>query len=142
MFMKKYIVLFLFFLSGCTVDPSGEINRTLDMMNQAYENKDLDAFMYFISPDYLGKKDILQIGVENDFAGFTEIDYQTSVSHTDIDPQSGIYQADVSYSRSLKSPRHGVDNQEGKAFLTFIKKDGELKLVDMSDPTLYGIIAP
>lgn len=98
--------------------------------------------MHFVSPEYDGKRDLLQIAVENDFAGFSDVDYRTSVFQTLIDPQTGVYRASVYYFRSAKSPRYGVDNQSGETTLTFVKDENGLKLIKMPDPGLYGLIVP
>lgn len=141
--MKKIVFLFFILLAGCAiVDPSAEVSRTLNQMNQAYKDKNIEQFMHFVSPEYDGKRDLLQIAVENDFAGFSDVDYRTSVFQTLIDPQTGVYRASVYYFRSAKSPRYGVDNQSGETTLTFVKDENGLKLIKMLDPGLYGLIVP
>ncbi len=141
--MKKVVFLLFVLLAGCAViDPSAEVSRTLNQMNQAYKDKNIEQFMFFISPEYDGKRDQLQIAVENDFAGFSDVDYRTSVFQTLIDPQTGVYRASIYYFRSAKSPRYGIDNQSGETTLTFIKDENGLKLVKMPDPGLYGLIIP
>lgn len=141
--MKHLALLFLFLLSGCAIfDPSAEVGKTLSQMNQAYKDKELDTFMGFISPDYQGKRDDFQIAVENDFAGFTEVEYRTSVFQTIIDEKTGDYKASVYYFRAARSPRYGIDNQSGETVLVFSKDKGGLKLIKMSEPPLYGLIVP
>lgn len=141
--MKKIVFLFFILLAGCAiVDPSAEVSRTLNQMNQAYKNKNIEQFMHFVSPEYDGKRDLLQIAVENDFAGFSDVDYRTSVFQTLIDPQTGVYRASVYYFRSAKSPRYGIDNLSGETMLTFVKDEDGLKLIKMPDPGLYGLIVP
>ena len=139
----KHLALFLFLLSGCALlDPSAEVGKTLNKMNQAYRNKELDTFMSYVSPDYQGKRDDFQIAVENDFAGFFEVEYRTSVFKTDIDEKTGDYRASVYYFRTARSNRYGIDNQSGETVLTFSKDENGLKLVKMPDPPLYGLIVP
>lgn len=141
--MKKIVFLFFILLAGCAiVDPSAEVSRTLNQMNQAYKDKNVEQFMRFVSPEYDGKRDLLQIAVENDFAGFSDVDYRTSVFQTLIDPQTGVYRASVYYFRSAKSPRYGIDNLSGETMLTFVKDKDGLKLIKMPDPGLYGLIVP
>ena len=141
--MKKIVFLFFILLAGCAiVDPSAEVSRTLNQMNQAYNDKNVEQFMRFVSPEYDGKRDLLQIAVENDFAGFSDVDYRTSVFQTLIDPQTGVYRASVYYFRSAKSPRYGIDNLSGETMLTFVKDKDGLKLIKMPDPGLYGLIVP
>lgn len=141
--MKKVAFLFFVLLTGCAiVDPSAEVGRTLDMMNQAYKDKDVEGFMRFVSPEYDGKRDMLQIAVENDFAGFSNVDYRTSVFQTLIDPHTGVYRASVYYFRSARSPRYGIDSQSGETTLTFTKDKDGLKLIKMPEPELYGLIIP
>lgn len=141
--MKKIVFLFFILLAGCAiVDPSAEVSRTLNQMNQAYKDKNIEQFMHFVSPEYDGKRDLLQIAVENDFTGFSDVDYRTSVFQTLIDPQTGVYRASVYYFRSAKSPRYGIDNLSGETMLTFVKDEDGLKLIKMPDPGLYGLIVP
>lgn len=140
----KRLTLFLFlFLSGCTLfDPSAEVGQTLSRMNQAYKEKDLDAFMGLVDKNYQGNRDNLKIAVENDFAGFQDVDYRTSVFRTTVDKETGIYRSSVYFVRTVRSFRYGIDNQNGETVLTFFKGENGLKLFKMPDPPLYGLIVP
>lgn len=141
--MKLLTLLFAVLFSGCAlVDPSAEVGQTLHQMNQAYKDKDLEAFMSLVSPEYKGNLENLRTAVENDFAGFTEVNYRTSVFQTKTDKQTGIYRASVYFFRTAHSPRYGIDNQSGEAELTFGKDEKGLKLINMSEPPLYGLILP
>ena len=141
--MKKTVFLIFVLLCGCAIiDPSIEVSQTLNQMNQAYKDKNIEQFMSFVSPQYEGQRDQFQIAVENDFAGFSDVDYRTSVFQTLIDPKTGIYSASIYYFRSAKSPRYGVDNQSGETVLTFVKDKNGLKLIKMPEPGLYGLIIP
>lgn len=141
--MKGFILAFLLLVSGCAIlDPSVEVGRVLSKMNQAYQDKDLDMFMAQVGSDYLGNRDNLKIAVENDFAGFAEVEYRTSVFQTQIDERTGDYKASVYFFRTLRSPRYGTDNQSGETVLMFSKNKDGLKLIKMSDPALYGLIIP
>lgn len=141
--MKFLLYFVLLLLSGCaTLDPSEEAEQVLHEMNQAYKNKELDRFMSFVSPDYQGNRADFQLAVENDFAGFTGVEYRTSVFQTRVDKETGIYNVSVYYYRIARSPRYGIDNQSGETFLTFLKNQDGLKLVNMSYPALYGLIVP
>ena len=145
--MKYSAILFSLLLSGllsgCAIfDPSVEVVKTLSRMNQAYQNKELDTFMSYVSPKYQGKRDDFKIAVENDFAGFTEVEYRTSVFQTTIDKETGDYQASVYYFRTARAPRYGIDNQSGEIVLTFSRDGKRLKLVKMPNPPLYGLIVP
>ena len=41
--MKKIVFLFFILLAGCAiVDPSAEVSRTLNQMNQAYKDKNIE----------------------------------------------------------------------------------------------------
>lgn len=137
------LLFFLMLLPACVLfDPSVEVGQTLHHMNQAYKNKDIDTFMSFVSPNYQGKRDDFQLAVENDFAGFSEVDYRTSVFQTVVDKKTGNYRASVYYFRAARSPRYGIDNQSGETVLTFSREKDGLKLVKMPAPPLYGLIVP
>ena len=141
--MKHLTLLFLFLLSGCAIfDPSAEVGKTLSRMNQAYKDKELETFMNYISPDYQGNRDNLKIAVENDFVGFSDVEYRTSVFQTTVDENTGDNQASVYYFRTARSPRYGIDNQSGETVLIFHKDKDGLKLTKMPEPPLYGLIVP
>lgn len=144
--MKKFFApLFLLpLIAACAVvDPSEEVGRTLETMNQAYRDKDVATFMGLVSKNYDGERDELKIAVENDFAGFAAVDYSTSVARTVIDGKTGVYSAKVSFTRSARSKRLGTDRRAGDAYMAFEKDDGgTLRLLQMSKPELYGLIAP
>ena len=143
MLIKRLILPLVLLLSGCALfDPSAEVGQTLARMNQAYKEKDLDAFMALVDTNYQGNRDNFQIAVENDFAGFLEVDYRTSVFQTTIDEETGVYRASVYFVRTARSPRYGIDNQSGETVLTFSKDEDGLKLIKMPDPPLYGLIIP
>ena len=141
--MKRLTLLFSLLLSGCLLlDPSSEVGQTLSQMNQAYKDKDIDTFMKFVSSEYQGNRDNLQIAVENDFAGFSDVEYRTSVFQTSVDEKTGDYQASIYYFRTARSPRYGVYNQSGETVFTFHKNKNGLKLTKMPEPPLYGLIVP
>lgn len=142
--MKKIFFLLCFALAGCAavVSPETEVAQTLGAMNQAYRDKDADGFMAFISPEYRGDRDEFQIAVENDFAGFAQVDCRMSVFQVLIDPETGIYTASVYYSRTARSSRFGTDNRGGDAVLTFTKDENGLRVIEMSSPAPYGLINP
>lgn len=145
--MKKILFLFFGLLAGCAAvtepDYTYKTENALIDMNMAYQEKDADAFMAMISPEYAGNLEELRLAVENDFAGFVSVDYNVSVLNTVYHETTGRYTAAVFYSRSAKSPRYGVANRSGEAFLEFeTDENGLFKLVKMSEPPLYGLIAP
>ena len=141
--MKFLTFLLVVLLAGCAlVDPSTEVGQALHQLNQAYKEKDIEAFMSLVSPDYQGNLENLKTAVENDFAGFTEVDYRTSVFQTKVDAKTGVYRSSVYYVKTARSPRYGTNNQSGEAVLTFSKDQNGLKLTNMSDPALYGLILP
>lgn len=145
--MKKILFLFFGLLAGCTAvaepDYTYKTENALVDMTMAYQEKDIDAFMAAVSPEYEGKRDELRLAVENDFAGFVSVEYNISVVNTIYNETTGRYTAAVFFSRSAKSPRYGVANLSGEAFLEFAAdENGQFKLVKMSEPPLYGLIAP
>ena len=141
--MRFLTFLFVFVLTGCALfDPSVDVGQTLYRMNQAYKEKNADAFMEFVSADYQGNRSDLRLAVENDFAGFSEVEYRTSVFQTTIDKKTGNYQASVYFFRKAKSYRYGTNNQSGETVLTFRKEKDGLKLLKMPVPALYGLIVP
>ena len=141
--MKHLTLLLFLLLPGCVLfDPSAEVGQTLNRMNQAYKEKDLDTFMGLVDKNYQGNRDNLKIAVENDFAGFQDVDYRTSVFQTTVDKETGIYQAAVYFVRTVRSYRYGIDNQSGETVLTFFRDEDGLKLIKMPEPPLYGLIVP
>lgn len=144
--MKKLLksLLTVMILSGCAaVRYDTAADGVLRKMNAAYANRDIDAFMQNISPDFAGNVNDLKLAVENDFVGFVSVDYNTYVAETEFDKESRIVRAKVLFLRSAKSARLGTDNQSGETTLEFdVDEKGDLKLRDMPYPALYGLITP
>lgn len=144
--MKKLLksLLTVMILSGCAaVRYDTAADGVLRKMNAAYANRDIDAFMQNISPDFMGNVNDLKLAVENDFVGFVSVDYNTYVAETEFDKESRIVRAKVLFLRSAKSARLGTDNQSGETTLEFdVDEKGDLKLRDMPYPALYGLITP
>lgn len=144
--MKKLLksLLTVMILSGCAaVRYDTAADGVLRKMNAAYANRDIDAFMQNISPDFMGNVNDLKLAVENDFVGFVSVDYNTYVAETEFDKESRIVRAKVLFLRSAKSARLGTDNQSGETTLEFdVDENGNLKLRDMPYPALYGLITP
>ena len=131
-------------LSGCAaMRYDNAADDVLRKMNAAYANRDVDAFMQNVSPDFTGNINDLKLAVENDFVGFVSVDFNTYVAETEFDKESRIVRAKVLFLRSAKSARFGSDNQSGETTLTFdVDENGVLKLRDMPYPALYGLITP
>lgn len=144
--MKKLLksLLAAMILSGCAaVRYDTAADGVLRKMNAAYANRDIDAFMQNISPDFMGNVNDLKLAVENDFVGFVSVDFNTYVAETEFDKESRIVRAKVLFLRSAKSARLGTDNQSGETTLEFdVDEKGDLKLRDMPYPALYGLITP
>ena len=144
--MKKLLksLLTVMILSGCAaVRYDTAADGVLRKMNAAYANRDVDAFMQNISPDFMGNVNDLKLAVENDFVGFVSVDFNTYVAETEFDKESRIVRAKVLFLRSAKSARLGTDNQSGETTLEFdVDEKGDLKLRDMPYPALYGLITP
>lgn len=144
--MKKLLksLLTVMILSGCAaVRYDTAADGVLRKMNAAYANRDIDAFMQNISPDFMGNVNDLKLAIENDFVGFVSVDFNTYVAETEFDKESRIVRAKVLFLRSAKSARLGTDNQSGETTLEFdVDEKGDLKLRDMPYPALYGLITP
>ncbi len=144
--MKKLLksLLAVMILSGCAaVRYDTAADGVLRKMNAAYANRDVDAFMQNISPDFTGNINDLKLAVENDFVGFVSVSFNTYVAETEFDKEARIVRAKVLFLRSAKSARFGSDNQSGETTLTFdVDENGDLKLRDMPYPALYGLITP
>lgn len=144
--MKKLLksLLTVMILSGCAaVRYDTAADGVLRKMNAAYANRDIDAFMQNISPDFAGNVNDLKLAVENDFVSFVSVDFNTYVAETEFDKESRIVRAKVLFLRSAKSARLGTDNQSGETTLEFdVDEKGDLKLRDMPYPALYGLITP
>lgn len=144
--MKKLLksLLTVMILSGCAaVRYDTAADGVLRKMNAAYANRDIDAFMQNISPDFAGNVNDLKLAVENDFVGFVSVDFNTYIAETEFDKESRIVRAKVLFLRSAKSARLGTDNQSGETTLEFdVDEKGDLKLRDMPYPALYGLITP
>ena len=144
--MKKLLksLLTVMILSGCAaVRYDTAADGVLRKKNAAYANRDIDAFMQNISPDFSGNVNDLKLAVENDFVGFVSVDFNTYVAETEFDKESRIVRAKVLFLRSAKSARLGTGNQSGETTLEFdVDEKGDLKLRDMPYPALYGLITP
>jgi len=144
--MKKLLksLLAVMILSGCAaVRYDNAADGVLRKMNAAYANRDVDAFIQNISPDFTGNINDLKLAVENDFVGFVSVSFNTYVAETEFDKENRIVRAKVLFLRSAKSARFGTDNQSGETTLTFdVDENGDLKLRDMPYPALYGLITP
>ncbi len=144
--MKKLLksLLAAMILSGCAaVRYDTAADGVLRKMNAAYANRDIDAFMQNISPDFTGNVNDLTRAVDNEFGGFVSVDLNTYVAETVCDKESRVVRAKVLFLRSAKSARLGTDNQSGETTLEFdVDEKGDLKLRDMPYPALYGLITP
>ena len=144
--MKKLLksLLAVMILGGCAaVRYDNAADGVLRKMNAAYANRDVDAFIQNISPDFTGNVNDLKLAVENDFVGFVSVDFNTYVAEAVFDKENRIVRAKVLFLRSAKSARFGTDNQSGETTLTFdVDENGDLKLLDMPYPALYGLITP
>ena len=54
------------------------VSEALERMNQAYRDKNAEAFMNVVSPSYKGDRTQLKTAVENDFAGLVGVSYVTT----------------------------------------------------------------
>ncbi len=148
MLKKGFLTGLLFlFLSGCAsvrdYQNHKAVSAALERMNQAYQTKNVDAFMQVVSPSYSGNRDKLKLAVENDFAGLVSVTYVTTPLEVTENEEIGKISAYVLFSRYADSARFGHYNENGEVLLKFkYEEDGSLKLTEMPSPPLYGMIIP
>lgn len=141
--MKRiFFALLLMGLPAGCASPQNDVSLVMQGLNKAYADKDSQAFMDKISIDYQGKREDLKLAVENDFAGFVSVDFNTQVAESESDEETQHVKAKILFLRTAKSARFGVDNQSGETTLEFVKENGEFKLWHMPYPPLYGLIVP
>ncbi len=119
------------------------VSEALERMNQAYRDKNVEAFMNVVSPSYKGDRTQLKTAVENDFAGLVGVSYVTTPLEVTENEEIGNISAYVLFSRYADSARFGHYNENGEVLLKFkYEDDGTLKLTEMPSPPLYGLIIP
>ena len=149
---KPYVWICLFFCFGCAAvvsepDYAVSARNTLDRMNAAYAEKNLDAFKSHVDKNSVFDYENFMTAVENDFNGFVSVSVKTVVKNVAVrrsaDEESLLLFVKADFERRADTYRFGKTVDEGETVLVFkIMDDGALKLKEMSEPHLYGLIVP
>ena len=152
--MKKWLVcVFSVLLSGCVTLLMQQENywaltsNVLEKMNQAYMAKNFQDFSSYVAPETVFNRDDFLTAVQNDFAGFVTVEYETKIRDLRFFKNEGqinqTVEVLVEFSRSAFTYRYGTSLEMGETLLTFeMTPQKQFFLKDMGTPLLYGLVAP
>lgn len=123
--------------------------NTLDRMNAAYADGRLETFLSYVDKTPVFDYENFAIAVENDMNGFVSMRFDVAVKDIFVQKDAGnadkapVLFVKLDYTRQADTYRFGRSVKEGETVLAFkIADDFSLKLTDMSEPYLYGLIVP
>lgn len=140
----------LLVLVGCATQPAPQspapakqqetplVQRTLNELVTAYQNKDMARFSQHVSERYFGDKTRLQIRVHRDFQAFDDIIVHPAITRLQEDGRGRAF-VEATYNRSHTDIATGRRvTLSGQTSLVFEIEDGRYRLLSQR-PALFGI---
>lgn len=117
---------------------TSKIKEVLDDMFKAYSEENLSKFMSYVSDDFAGDKDFLELAVKKDFNSLNNIKMYYSINSI----ASGLKGVAVSitYNRSFLSSKSGqITSDNGITEMVFKLNENKPLLYSMKKPLLFGL---
>lgn len=115
-----------------------KVQKSLDELVNAYESRNLSAFMQQVSDNYTYDKSILEDKIRKDFFNYSYINIRYSINNLISDSQDKI-SVSVNFVRTMENRRTSeIVSDKGTTELIFRNEDGILKLYDQRRPYLFS----
>ena len=115
------------------------ISSVLDAMVEAYKNKSTMDFMAYISNDFSGEADILEMAIQRDFSFFSSIELRYILDTLSTDSNGNIF-VTLTFNRFLISNRNGESyTDNGTTALVFHPGHDHPVVFSMKNPLIFGI---
>ncbi len=115
-----------------------KVKEILDEVFGAYSNKSLSKFMSYVSDDFAGDRDFLELAVKKDFNALNNIKINYSINNI-ASGAKGIA-VSITYNRSIMSSKSGLITTDNGMTEMVLKYSGEkLKIYSMKKPLLFGL---
>lgn len=114
------------------------VREALNKLIAAYQNRDAQTFMSFVSEDFAGDVTNLDRAIRRDFSSFDNINLSYTLNNISSDSR-GI-SVSLSFSRNLTSNKSGQSLKD-KGITEFVFKMGEkmAKVFSMKNPLIFGV---
>lgn len=117
---------------------SSKIRNVLDEIFKAYSDENLSKFMSYVSPDFAGDRDFLELAVKKDFNSLNNIRINYSINNIASGPK-GIA-VSLTYNRSFLSNKSGsINTDNGITEMVFKISENKPVLYSMKKPLLFGL---
>jgi len=115
-----------------------KVKETLDSIFDAYNNENTAKFMSYVSDNFAGDRDFLELAIKKDFNALSDIKLRYSINN--IASGSGKVFVSLTYNRMVFVNKTGTSNTDnGITEMVFEMKDDKLKLYSMKKPLLFGL---
>ncbi|EKE02651.1 MAG: hypothetical protein ACD_20C00350G0029 [uncultured bacterium] len=115
-----------------------KVQKSLDELVNAYESRNLSAFMRQVSDNYTYDKSILEDKIRKDFFNYSYINIRYVINNLISDSQDKI-SVSINFVRTMENRRTSeIVSDKGITELIFRNEDGILKLYDQRKPYLFS----
>ncbi|MBF0252708.1 MAG: hypothetical protein HQL29_02735 [Candidatus Omnitrophica bacterium] len=123
------------------VDRNSLVVDTVMKTADAYEKKNLNDFMKYISREFSGNKSSLEEGVRYDFEMFNNIRLKIFINKIEV--RNALYIADIRWDKTQSSLTERKEQKTGgNTIFTMVMEDGVLKIKNMRGNLLYATLSP
>lgn len=115
-----------------------KITETLNSLFEAYNSENQSKFMSYVSDNFAGDRDFLELAIKKDFNALSDIKLRYSINNFALG--SGKAYVSLTYNRMFFINRTGQSSTDsGITEMVFELKDGKPLLYSMKKPLLFGL---
>lgn len=115
-----------------------KITETLNAIFEAYNLENQAKFMSYVSDNFAGDKDFLELAIKKDFNALSDIKLRYSINNFAVG--SGKVYVSLTYNRMFFINKTGQSSTDGGITeMVFEIKDGKPMLYSMKKPLLFGL---
>ncbi|MCX5787349.1 MAG: hypothetical protein NTX64_02400 [Elusimicrobia bacterium] len=123
-------------------DPAAQVRAALDKLIDAYQSKNVQRFMAFVSPDFTGDSVLLNRALQKDFSALDNINLRFSVTNIAAGDKGLIY-VSLNFNRFVSLTRSGASSTDsGSTEFVFQPSASGLLVYRMKNPLMFGVSDP
>lgn len=117
---------------------NSRITETLNALFDAYNSENQSKFMSYVSENFAGDRDFLELAIKKDFNALSDIKLRYSINN--VAAGAGKIFVSLTYNRMVFVNKTGQSSTDkGNTEMVFESRDGKLLLYSMKKPLLFGL---
>ncbi|MBF0478016.1 MAG: hypothetical protein HQL26_00900 [Candidatus Omnitrophica bacterium] len=114
--------------------------ESVSKIADSYEQQNFGVFSDYISREFIGNKSMVESGIREDFATFSDVHLNLRISR--IERRGQLFAADTEWDKTQKIRQNNKNlNSKGRTTFMFILEDDHMKVKSLRGDLLYAVLS-